>query len=139
MMGSNVTITGSDNPLAAFTVSGNTTYFADKSDGGFVYTAPLTANATATLIARKQMGVTSIAGDASGVYWAAGDCRIMSLALGNGVGTLKWRELTSATRSYKRGATSAEIQDKTEGQSTLVGWALARFVPQHGHRTRPAA
>jgi hypothetical protein len=89
MMGSNVTISGSDSSLSAFTVSGSTTYFADKSDGGFVYMAPLTANSTATLIARKQIGITSIAGDPSGVYWAAGDCSIMSLPLGaSGIGTL---------------------------------------------------
>ena len=89
MMGSNVTIAGSDSSLSAFTVSGESTYFADKSEGGFVYMAPLTANATPTLIARKQKGVTSIAGDASAVYWAPSDCSIMSLALaGSSVGTL---------------------------------------------------
>jgi hypothetical protein len=87
MMGSNVTISNSDKPLAAFTESGTTTYFADKVEGGgFVYMSPLTANSSATVIARKQPGITSIAGDASGVYWAGTVCSIMSL--GNGVGTL---------------------------------------------------
>jgi hypothetical protein len=87
--GGNKTISGADDALAAFTIAGNTTYFADKSDDGNVFMAPLSANAERQLIARKQTGITSIAGDATHVFWAAGDSSIQSHAVGaSGVGTL---------------------------------------------------
>ncbi len=79
--GTNTTIASGDGsasnlPALAFT-GGNTTFFVD--DVGVVSTSPLTASATAKLLARGQMGSTSIAADATNAYWAAADCSIQSV------------------------------------------------------------
>ena len=79
--GGNATVASTDAGLSAFTVTGNTTYFADKSDVGQIFKSNVAPNSTPQLIARKQVGVTSIAGDATHAYWANGDCSIMSLGL----------------------------------------------------------
>jgi hypothetical protein len=70
---------GNAQSLAAFSITGQTVYFAD--DTGFVYQAPLMKNATPAALARGQMGITAIVADANNAYWANGDCSIMSLPL----------------------------------------------------------
>ena len=63
----------------ALTILGKNVYFTD--DGGWVYQAPLKINAEVTTLARGQMKPTSIAADDANLYWANGDCSIMSLPL----------------------------------------------------------
>ena len=80
--GTNDTVAGGSpdaSTLGAFSISNNTVFLADNLGG--VYQAPLMVNATAAGIARGQMGVTSIAADTSNVYFATGDCAIMSAPL----------------------------------------------------------
>jgi len=79
--GFNTTVTNSpsDKKITAFTVAGGKVYFADESGG--VFQSPLTANSTATSIARGQKNPTSVAADDANVYWANEDCSIMSAPL----------------------------------------------------------
>jgi hypothetical protein len=47
---------------------------------GFIEKTPFTINSTAVLLARGQNGITSMAVDATKVYWATHDCSIFSAA-----------------------------------------------------------
>jgi hypothetical protein len=75
--------------VSAFTVAGGKVYFADKpldtdqdpTHSGYIYQAALTESAPITIMARGQKGPTSIAVDDTNVYWATGDCAIMSMPL----------------------------------------------------------
>lgn len=81
--GFNDTITQASSPTAnaitAFTVTADKVYLAD--DSGYLYSAPLMMMATPTPLARGQMAPSSVATDATNVYWANGDCSIKSLPL----------------------------------------------------------
>jgi hypothetical protein len=62
--------------LPAISFNNGSVFFAD--DVGFIYKAPLMKSATVTVIARAQMGTTSVVGDDMNAYWATGDCAIMT-------------------------------------------------------------
>jgi hypothetical protein len=65
--------------LPAISFNNGSVFFGD--DVGFIYKAPLVKSATVTEIARGQMGTTSVVGDDANVYWATGDCAIMTAPL----------------------------------------------------------
>ncbi|HXK17311.1 MAG TPA: hypothetical protein VNG33_05905 [Polyangiaceae bacterium] len=74
--------------VSAMTVTADKAYFADKAidtdmdpaHSGYIYkSASLMASADVTIMARAQKGPTSITTDATNVYWATGDCAIMSM------------------------------------------------------------
>ncbi len=81
----NKTITSADASLAGFALAGTNAVFADTSDAGLIYKAPLVppegATDTKVLLARKQVGVTSVAADATHAVWANADCSINTLGL----------------------------------------------------------
>jgi hypothetical protein len=81
--GFNDTITQATSPTAggitAFTINKNVVYLAD--DSGYIYSAPLMLMSEAKTLARGQTKPTSMAADDANVYWANGDCSIVSLPL----------------------------------------------------------
>jgi hypothetical protein len=76
--------------VTAFSLAAGTAYFADNT--GLVLKAPLTSDAATTKLARGQAdatampptGVTSLAADATTLYWANPACEILSLPVTTG-------------------------------------------------------
>jgi hypothetical protein len=87
--GTNETVGLTSNPTSskntALVVDAKNAYFSD--DAGFIYTAPLVRDdsvepdAAVKTLARNQGATSSIAVDATNLYWASGDCAIRSLPL----------------------------------------------------------
>lgn len=71
--------TATANTLTAFTVAKNVVYGAD--DGGVIFSAPLMKDQMPTTMVRGQMKPTSLAADDANLYWANGDCSILSIPL----------------------------------------------------------
>jgi hypothetical protein len=63
--------------VGAFAILGTSTVF--YSDDNFLLKAPLMANAPVSVWARAQPTSTSIALDATKVYWATSDCAVMAM------------------------------------------------------------
>jgi len=81
------TVNSNSMKVSALSVTDTKAYFADKpiesdkdpTHSGNVYQAALMENAPVTTMARGQKAASSIVTDAMNVYWATGDCAIMSM------------------------------------------------------------